>query len=132
MQGLVTYATERGKTIVLDESRDKFMIDDLLVLKKKVDTVVSGPFRAAPEFVDSIRTTFQVGHCGVLSPRSLQFSCNFRVFNLSRIQDIVNSRHNRPAEMMAKFFDSKLRTGYKECSEDELEDMFDRVMVLFR
>eukprot|EP00035_Acanthoeca_spectabilis_P033208 m.22368 g.22368 ORF g.22368 m.22368 type:complete len:737 (-) comp5805_c0_seq2:342-2552(-) len=105
MQGLVTYATERGKTIVLDESRDKFMIDDLLVLKKKLDTVVSGPFRAAPEFVDSIRTTFQ---------------------------DIVNCRHNRPAEMMAKFFDSKLRTGYKECSEDELEDMFDRVMVLFR
>ena len=47
-------------------------------------------------------------------------------------QDVINHRHNKPAEMMAKFFDAKLRTGYKECTEEELEALFDRVMVLFR
>lgn len=34
--------------------------------------------------------------------------------------------------MVAKFFDGKLRTGYKECTEEQLDEIFDRVMVLFR
>ena len=47
-------------------------------------------------------------------------------------RSFINERHNKPAEMMAKFFDSKLRTGYKDCSEEGLDALFDSVMVLFR
>ena len=61
VEGLKAYTTLSGKTIVSDTNRDKFMIEDLLALKHKLDTVVHGPFEAAPDFVDSIRTTFQVG-----------------------------------------------------------------------
>ena len=34
--------------------------------------------------------------------------------------------------MIAKFFDAKLRTGYKECTEEGLDALFDRTLVLFR
>lgn len=39
---------------------------------------------------------------------------------------------NRPAELIAKFLDEKLRAGNKGTSEEELEGMLDKVLVLFR
>ncbi|RZS21082.1 hypothetical protein BHM03_00053700, partial [Ensete ventricosum] len=39
---------------------------------------------------------------------------------------------NRPAELIAKFVDEKLRAGNKGTSEEELESMLDKVLVLFR
>lgn len=33
---------------------------------------------------------------------------------------------------LAKFMDLKLRTGNKECSEEELDAVMDKVIVLFR
>ena len=41
-------------------------------------------------------------------------------------------RPNKPAELIAKFIDSKLRSGNKEQTEEELEELLDKVMVLFR
>jgi len=34
--------------------------------------------------------------------------------------------------LTAKFVDSKLRAGNKEATEEELEKLLDRIMVLFR
>lgn len=42
------------------------------------------------------------------------------------------SQQNRPAELIAKFVDEKLRAGNKGTSEEELESMLDKVLVLFR
>jgi hypothetical protein len=39
---------------------------------------------------------------------------------------------NRPAELIAKFIDGKLRAGNKGTSEEELEGTLDKVLVLFR
>lgn len=39
---------------------------------------------------------------------------------------------NRPAELIAKFLDEKLRAGNKGTSEEELESTLDKVLVLFR
>lgn len=39
---------------------------------------------------------------------------------------------NRPAELIAKFLDEKLRAGNKGTSEEELEATLDKVLVLFR
>ena len=41
-------------------------------------------------------------------------------------------RSGRPAELIAKYLDSKLRTGNKGQSEEELEAMLDSVLTLFR
>ena len=39
---------------------------------------------------------------------------------------------NRPAELIAKFLDEKLRAGNKGTSEEELESILEKVLVLFR
>merc|ERR1712001_693455 len=38
----------------------------------------------------------------------------------------------KPAELTAKFVDSKLKAGNKEASEEELEKLLDKIMVIFR
>ncbi|GAB2272823.1 hypothetical protein Dimus_007642, partial [Dionaea muscipula] len=43
-----------------------------------------------------------------------------------------NEAFNRPAELIAKFLDEKLRAGNKGTSEEELEGTLDKVLVLFR
>ena len=47
-------------------------------------------------------------------------------------ESYINQRQNKPAEMIAKFVDSKLRAGNKESSEEELEKLLDKIMVIFR
>ena len=47
-------------------------------------------------------------------------------------ESFINQRQNKPAEMIAKFVDSKLRAGNKESSEEELEKLLDKIMVIFR
>ena len=41
-------------------------------------------------------------------------------------------RQNKPAELIAKFVDTKLRAGNKVASEEELEKLLDKIMVIFR
>lgn len=44
----------------------------------------------------------------------------------------INKRSNKPAEMLAKYIDARLRGGNKESRDDELEGQLDAVLVLFR
>ncbi|RWW45987.1 hypothetical protein BHE74_00048126, partial [Ensete ventricosum] len=50
----------------------------------------------------------------------------------SDVPDYLKHVENRPAELIAKFVDEKLRAGNKGTSEEELESMLDKVLVLFR
>lgn len=45
---------------------------------------------------------------------------------------MLDGDQNRPAELIAKFIDGKLRAGNKGTSEEELEGILDKVLVLFR
>ena len=47
-------------------------------------------------------------------------------------ESFVNQRANRPAELIAKHIDGKLRGAGKGETEDELEHVLDRAMALFR
>ena len=47
-------------------------------------------------------------------------------------EQFINVRQNRPAELIAKFIDGKLRSGNKGASEEELEHDLDKLMTLFR
>ena len=47
-------------------------------------------------------------------------------------ESFINTRQNKPAELIAKFVDSKLKAGNKEASEEELERLLDKIMVIFR
>ncbi|XP_074030664.1 cullin-4A [Leptinotarsa decemlineata] len=79
------------------------MIQDLLQFKFKLDSIVENSFKGDPLFNNIIRNSF------------IKF---------------INSKQNKPAQLLAKYIDLKLRT--KDISEEELEVLLDRVMVIFR
>ncbi|KAF7803161.1 cullin-4-like [Senna tora] len=55
---------------------------------------------------------------------------DFVLFTLT-FNGLLNEK-NRPAELIARFLDEKLRSGNKGTSEEELEGTLDKVLVLFR
>ncbi|KAK2719883.1 cullin-4B-like [Artemia franciscana] len=99
------YIKKRGRTIVIDPEKDKTMVQELLDFKDTMDNVVNNCFWKNEKFVNSVKDSFET---------------------------FVNQRQNKPAEMIAKFVDTKLRTGNKEATEEELEKLLDKIMVLFR
>jgi len=44
----------------------------------------------------------------------------------------INQRQNKPAELIAKFIDAKLRAGNKGQTEEELDMQLDKALLLFR
>lgn len=99
------YIKKSGAAIVSDCERDKTMVQELLELKTKVDGVICQAFQGNERFHDVVRDSFE---------------------------SVINRRQNKPAELIAKYVDIQLRSGNKEWSDEELDKLLDRVMVLFR
>ncbi|RZF38435.1 hypothetical protein LSTR_LSTR011925 [Laodelphax striatellus] len=99
------YIKKKGRTLVIDPEKDKNMVQDVLDFKEKLDYIVQTCFQKNEKFNVSLKEAFE----------------NF-----------INQRANKPAEMIAKFVDNKLRAGNKEATEEELERLLDKIMVLFR
>lgn len=99
------YIKTKGRTIVIDPEKDKSMVQDLLDFKDKMDHIVHNCFDHNDRFLNSLREAFEY---------------------------FVNQRSNKPAELIAKYVDMKLRAGNKEATEEELEQILDKIMVLFR
>ena len=45
---------------------------------------------------------------------------------------VINVRENRPAELIAKFVDARLRSGGEALTEDELETLLSKVSLQIR
>nr|XP_023019090.1 cullin-4B [Leptinotarsa decemlineata] len=99
------FIKKRGKTIVIDPEKDKTMVQELLDFKDSMDNIVVTCFNRNEKFSNSLKEAFE---------------------------HFINQRTNKPAELIAKFVDSKLRAGNKEATEEELERLLDKIMVLFR
>ncbi|XP_024085072.1 cullin-4B isoform X2 [Cimex lectularius] len=99
------YIKKKGKTIVIDPEKDKTMVQELLDFKDKMDNIVNVCFKKNDKFNNSLKEAFE---------------------------HFINQRTNKPAELIAKFVDGKLRAGNKEATEEELERLLDKIMVLFR
>ncbi|XP_078436854.1 cullin4 isoform X2 [Wolffia australiana] len=104
-QALSTYIRGSGQGIIMDEEKDKDLVSCLLDFKGSVDTIWEEAFFRNESFANTIKDAFE---------------------------HLVNLRQNRPAELIAKFLDEKLRAGNKGTSEEELEGTLDKVLVLFR
>lgn len=100
-----THIRAAGAEIVNDAERDKTMVPTLLELKTKLDTILRDSFHSTDIFAHAMKEAFE---------------------------HFINTRENRPAELIAKFVDAKLKAGNKAATEEELEALMDRVMVLFR
>lgn len=99
------FIKKKGKTLVIDPEKDKTMVQDLLDFKDKMDHIVQSCFERNDKFSNSLREAFEY---------------------------FINQRSNKPAELIAKYVDMKLRAGNKEATEEELEQILDKIMVLFR
>lgn len=99
------YIKKKGRTIVIDPEKDKSMVQDLLDYKDKMDNIVNTCFERNEKFGNSLREAFEY---------------------------FINQRSNKPAELIAKYVDMKLRAGNKEATEEELEQILDKIMVQFR
>lgn len=99
------FIKKKGRTIVIDPEKDKSMVQDLLDFKDKMDIIVRTCFDHNEKFLNSLREAFEF---------------------------FINQRANKPAELIAKYVDMKLRAGNKEATEEELEQILDKIMVLFR
>ncbi|MFQ6644391.1 hypothetical protein Gotur_017828, partial [Gossypium turneri] len=100
-----SYIRRIGQGIVMDEEKDKDMVPSLLEFKASLDSIWEESFSKNEGFCNHIRDAFE---------------------------HLINIRQNRPAELIAKFLDEKLRAGNKGTSEEELEGTLDKVLVLFR
>ncbi|CDS01036.1 related to cullin 4A [Sporisorium scitamineum] len=99
------YIKTHGASIVKDRQRDDDMIERLLEFKSSIDAIVSSGFQSDGEFVNAQKDSFEV---------------------------FVNKRENKPAELIAKFLDAKLRSGNKTMTDQELEHNLDEALILFR
>ncbi|CAN8267329.1 unnamed protein product [Cochlearia groenlandica] len=104
-QALSSYIRKTGQKIVMDEEKDKDMVQSLLDFKISLDIVWEESFGKNESFGNTIKDSFEY---------------------------LINLRQNRPAELIAKFLDEKLRAGNKGTSEEELETTLEKVLVLFR
>ncbi|KAL6553166.1 Cullin-4 [Orobanche gracilis] len=104
-QALNQYIRQTGQSIVMDEEKDKDMVSSLLEFKVNLDRIWEESFDKNEAFSNTIKDSFE---------------------------HLINIRQNRPAELIAKFVDEKLRAGNKGTSEEELEGTLDKVLVLFR
>lgn len=91
--------------MVIDPEKDKTMVQDLLDFKDKMDNIVLNCFEKNEKFTNSLKEAFEF---------------------------FINQRTNKPAELIAKYVDMKLRAGNKEATEEELEQILDKIMVQFR
>ncbi|GLC45097.1 hypothetical protein PLESTB_001467900 [Pleodorina starrii] len=121
-----------GLALVKDEEKDKEMVERLLDLKARLDEVVASAFGRTEPFLATLRESFEY---------------------------FINQRANKPAELIAKFIDARLRAGGRGAgamvgsstavggggggaaggvggggggSEEELEAALDRALTLFR
>ncbi|KAG5515818.1 hypothetical protein RHGRI_036759 [Rhododendron griersonianum] len=104
-QAISSYIRKTGQGIVMDEEKDKDMVSSLLEFKGSLDTIWEESFAKNEAFCNTIKDAFE---------------------------HLINLRQNRPAELIAKFLDEKLRAGNKGTSEEELEGTLDKILVLFR
>ncbi|XP_038631906.1 cullin-4B isoform X1 [Scyliorhinus canicula] len=105
LQHWIEYIKTFGSTIVINPEKDKTMVQELLDFKDKVDHVVDVCFLKNEKFVNAMKEAFET---------------------------FINKRPNKPAELIAKYVDSKLRAGNKEATDEELEKMLDKIMIIFR
>jgi cullin-4 len=94
-----------GTAMVSDPERERALVQELLQFKEKLDRILSCAFCSNEQFSHSLKEAFE---------------------------SFINVRQNRAAELVARFIDSKLRSGNKGASEEELEDVLDKTMTLFR
>ncbi|GAA5912728.1 cullin family protein [Sporobolomyces salmoneus] len=92
-----------GLNLIQDKTQDDKMVINLIQFRKTALSFVEGCFSKEDKFREAINDAFKF---------------------------FINKRENKPAEMMAKYLDSKLRSG--KIDDNEMEQTLNDVLYLFR
>jgi cullin 4 len=125
----IRYLKTRGRELVVNVDKDEKMVDELLEFKEKLDRFLHECFHNNEKFFNTLKDSFEhfinqrsnkpAELIGWLYQSSL-FDCSMKFFSFSS------------SYSLAKAVDAKLRAGNKEASEEELEKILDRLLILFR
>jgi len=102
-----TYVRETGKALIMDEEKQKehlTLVQSLLDLKQKYDKLLSQAFSNDKLFTQALNQAFEY---------------------------FINLNPKSP-EYISLFIDEKLKKGLKGVSEEEVDGILDKVMMLFR
>uniref|UniRef100_A0ACB8FJ67 Cullin-4A n=1 Tax=Sphaerodactylus townsendi TaxID=933632 RepID=A0ACB8FJ67_9SAUR len=99
------YIKSFGTAIVINPEKDKDMVQELLDFKDKMDHIIEVCFQKNEKCINLMKESFET---------------------------FINKRPNKPAELIAKHVDTKLRAGNKEATDEELERTLDKIMIIFR
>lgn len=80
------------------------MVESILTFKKKLHNIIISSFNSTASFINTIKDAFE---------------------------DFINTRANKPAEMVAKHIDGLLKTS-KGVTEEEIETQLNECLGLFR
>ncbi|ORX45430.1 cullin-4-like protein [Piromyces finnis] len=100
----LNYIKKTGSFYVLDSSKDPVMVQSLLDFKKDLDDVLEQSFNNNDKFVNTVKEGFEI---------------------------FINERQNKPAELISKYIDNKLRQ-VRSIPEETVEQLQERCMFLFR
>ncbi|KAJ1787751.1 hypothetical protein LPJ59_005671, partial [Coemansia sp. RSA 2399] len=98
------YIKKTGMRMVQAPEIDVSLVATLLEFKKKLDNILHGPFQKHPKLSNAQRRAFE---------------------------EFVNSRRNKPIQLLAKYVDQCMRPNSKAALEDGLDALFGRVVALF-
>ncbi|CAG8645153.1 11419_t:CDS:2, partial [Diversispora eburnea] len=91
--------------IVNDPKQDVTIIEQLINFKRRMDEFVEVSFNSNYNFDQALKEGFET---------------------------FINKRQTKPAELLAKFIDKKLKIGNKQTSDSEVESILNDALVLFR
>ncbi|KJH48131.1 cullin family protein [Dictyocaulus viviparus] len=106
--GFSSYIKKVGKAMITDFERDQSMVEDLMAFKDKLDVFVDTCFGSNEE------------------------KMKFAQAEKDAFDYFINTRGNKPAELIAKFMDARLRSANKEASDEQLDQLMNKVITLFR
>ncbi|CAH8517198.1 unnamed protein product [Heterobilharzia americana] len=103
------YIIQMGREIVenptQDAEKDRVMIQNLLDSRDFLSEIIVSCFADDSSFMRVLQDAYE---------------------------EFINQRPNKPAEFLAKYLDSHLRSGNKAQTEEELDKLMDKAMILFR
>ncbi|KAG6865824.1 hypothetical protein C0991_011443 [Blastosporella zonata] len=112
-------ALKRVESIVKDAAEDEKMVERLLEFKSLADTVINTSFLDEKVSLTSSTVTTQRNNDFVYALGDA-FTNGFK------------ARHNKPAEMIAKFLDRTMRKGQGGISTADYEALLDSALALYR
>ncbi|KAG8509357.1 Cullin-4B, partial [Galemys pyrenaicus] len=94
-----------GSSIVDNSEKEKTMVQELLDFKDKIDFIIEASFMKNEKFIIAMKEAFET---------------------------FINKKPTKAAMLLAKYVDSKLRAGNREATDQELEALLDKIIILFR